>query len=125
MTMLVDIMKANNVNDTLHQSLQSVAFGRGVGKVSPVVNQRNPCEYSQQSSQCRELNNCKTSQQPSQLKVGTWNVRTLLRPGKLTNVVREMKRADLNIFGLCETRWKDGGDFESEGVRVKYAGGKK
>ena len=56
--------------------------------------------------------------------MGTWNVRTLLREGKLANVIAEMKRGNINILGLSETRWQDGGDFNSEGIRVIYAGGK-
>ena len=35
-----------------------------------------------------------------------------------------MKRMKINILGLSEVRWKDGGDFMSEDVRVIYAGGK-
>jgi len=55
--------------------------------------------------------------------VGTWNVRTLLTPGKLANVIQEMKRAKISILGLSEVRWKEGGDsFFSDGVRVIYAG---
>src|SRR6218665_4087207 len=45
------------------------------------------------------------------------------RPGKLTNVIGEMKKAGLNILGLSEVRWKDAGEFMSEGVRVIYTGG--
>ena len=30
----------------------------------------------------------------------------------------------LNILGLSEVRWKDGGNFVSDGVRIMYAGGK-
>ena len=35
-----------------------------------------------------------------------------------------MTREKISILGLSETRWKEGGDFTSEGVRVIYAGGK-
>ena len=57
------------------------------------------------------------------LKIGTWNVRTMRRPGKLTNVIGEMRKADLDILGLSEVRWREEGDFVSEGVRVIYTGG--
>ena len=57
------------------------------------------------------------------LRVGTWNARTMMRKGKLENVKLEMKRMNLNILGLSEVRWKEGGDFMSDGMRVIYAGG--
>ena len=61
-----------------------------------------------------------------QLKIGTWNVhvRSMLAMEKLENVKNEMKRHDLNILGFNEVRWKDAGDFETDDVRVIFAGGK-
>ena len=44
--------------------------------------------------------------------------------GKLRNVERDVRRNKLDILGLSEVRWKEGGDFESEEFRVCYAGGK-
>ena len=58
------------------------------------------------------------------IRVGAWNARTMLRKGKLENVKLEMRRMGLNILGLSEVRWKEGGDFVSDGVRVMYSGGK-
>src|SRR6478609_874686 len=43
--------------------------------------------------------------------------------GKLKNVKQEIPRNRLNIMGVSEIRWKDGGDFVSDGYRVMYAGG--
>jgi exonuclease III len=48
----------------------------------------------------------------------------MMRSGKLENIKREMRRNRLDILGLSEVRWKEGGDFESEEFRVCYAGGK-
>ena len=64
---------------------------------------------------------CRTK--PRAIRIGTWNVRTMLRAGKLANIKREMIRIELNVLGLSEVRWKDGGDFESDGFRVCCAGG--
>ena len=41
----------------------------------------------------------------------------------MTNVIAEMNKAGLTILGLSEVRWKDAGDFMSEGVSVIYTGG--
>ena len=53
----------------------------------------------------------------SQMKLGTWNVRSMLT-GKLEVVKAEMKRLDLAVLGLSETRWQGQGHFNSGEVRV-------
>src|SRR6476619_7450555 len=58
-----------------------------------------------------------------EIRVGTWNVRTMNAMGKLENVKEEMRRNRLSIMGVSEVRWKDGDDFVSDGYRVMYAGG--
>jgi endonuclease/exonuclease/phosphatase family metal-dependent hydrolase len=62
---------------------------------------------------------------PRSFKVGTWNVRTMCVKGKLENVKREMKRAEINILGLSEVRWKGQGDFMTDEYRIIYSGGEK
>src|SRR5688572_6729052 len=34
-----------------------------------------------------------------------------------------MKRANLNVLGLAKTRWKEEGDFSSDGIRIIHTGG--
>ncbi len=58
------------------------------------------------------------------LKIGTWNVRTMNRKGKLENIKEEMKKNCLNVLGLSEVRWESCGDFFSDGYRIMYSGGK-
>ena len=36
-------------------------------------------------------------------RVGTWNVRSLGRPGKMSNVIMEKKRMGMEIMGVAET----------------------
>lgn len=103
--MMAQIKKyVNNVNESTQSLMGRVAFGRRGNKASSVVIQRNPCK--------------------EKISIGTWNVRTMLRPGKLANVIREMRKTKLDILGLSEVRWKEGGDFTSDGVRVIYTEGK-
>src|SRR6218665_1308157 len=104
--------KANDVNDSIWIPGR-VASGRGGSGASSVVIQRNPCQINRNKKK-KDLKN--------KIQVGTWNVRTILRPGKLTNVIREMKRANLDVMGLAETRWKEEGDITSEGVRIIHTG---
>ncbi|KAL4152963.1 hypothetical protein QTP88_000796 [Uroleucon formosanum] len=51
-------------------------------------------------------------------RIRTWNVRTMLKTGKLENIKIEMKRLDIYILGLCEIRWPDNGDLCSDDIRV-------
>ncbi|CAH0722466.1 unnamed protein product, partial [Brenthis ino] len=40
-----------------------------------------------------------------QMKIGTWNVRSLKSPEKAYNVCKEMQRMKINIMGLSDIRW--------------------
>lgn len=58
------------------------------------------------------------------IRIGTWNVR-LYQYGTLENVKQEMEMLDVNILGICETRWKNNRDFLSDESRVIYSDGQK
>ncbi|XP_030747690.1 craniofacial development protein 2-like [Sitophilus oryzae] len=55
-------------------------------------------------------------------KIGTWNVRTLYEAGKLRNLLLEIQRMDIQITGVCETRWSDATTFHSEDYAVYTSG---
>ena len=59
------------------------------------------------------------------IRVGTWNVRTLYESGKLDNVKQEMRRLEMNILGICESRWTGNNEFISDEFKVLHAGGGK
>ncbi|KAI5705448.1 hypothetical protein M8J75_015140 [Diaphorina citri] len=80
--------------------------GRRRAKASQVVSLRNPG------------GNTKSKK----FTMGTWNVRTMLKAGKLEEVKEQMKKANLNILGVCETRWAGNGDFTSEEFRIIHSG---
>ena len=61
----------------------------------------------------------------NKIKVETWNVRTLYQAGKLENVIQEMGRLDVNIFGLCEIRWTNSGSMQIDDYKIIYSGGDK
>jgi len=50
------------------------------------------------------------------------NVKKNIRVGTLESA-QEMTRLDINILGLCETRWKNSGDFKHDDHRMIYSGG--
>ena len=60
------------------------------------------------------------------IKIGTWNVRTMYDTGKLQLLAKEMTRLNCNICGLAETRWSGNGHFTTLGGthNVYYSGSK-
>ena len=56
------------------------------------------------------------------LKIGIWNIRTLLPDGKFEFLIDEIKNLNVNILGISETRWAGSGHFEQEGYYVVYSG---
>ncbi len=80
-------------------SNSGVGPGRRRDRASQVEIMRNPCK-----------------------SIATWNVRTMLRVGKLENIKREMRKHKINIMGLAETRWMEEGEFQSEEYLVIHSG---
>ena len=64
-----------------------------------------------------------TTRKTKPVRIGTWNVRTLLQKGKLDNVDQEMDRMKLNILGLAEVRWKGAGSIKVGSKTLIYSGG--
>lgn len=62
--------------------------------------------------------------QNSALRIGTWNVRTLYRPGKLENCLMQMDDLKLDILGISEVRWTDNGKVNKEDHSIIYSGGR-
>ena len=59
-----------------------------------------------------------------EMRLATWNVRTLYQSGKLANVLHEMNRCNIDVFGLAETRWDGQGCFKtSTDETFVYSGG--
>lgn len=56
-----------------------------------------------------------------QVRYATWNVKTLLQNSKLENLKVEMEKMNVDVLGIAEMRWPDGGDFWSGEYRVIYS----
>ena len=65
------------------------------------------------------------STQKKNIRIGIWNVRALLHPGKIGNVKLEMKRLNVNILDLGETRWKNAGISTSDNCKFIHSGGQR
>ena len=57
------------------------------------------------------------------LILATWNVRTLLQPGKLDNLCQEADHLKADITGVAETRWKEEGYLKKEKYTFIHSGG--
>ena len=42
-------------------------------------------------------------------KIGTWNVRTMYEISKAAQVANEMRRYNIAVLGICESRWNGAG----------------
>lgn len=59
------------------------------------------------------------------LKISTWNVRTLLKPGKMNEVANELRRYKIDIAAIQEVRWKEHGQLKHKDYEIWYSGEKK
>jgi len=58
-----------------------------------------------------------------QIRMGTWNVRSLIETGKLKLLSMELERNQVKLCGLSEIWWKGKGHFQTEdGHTVVYSG---
>ena len=58
-------------------------------------------------------------------KIATWNVRTAYTPGRLAQIIKEMKSNNIDILGTSEMRWLESGQLVSDDVTVMFSGGSK
>ena len=57
------------------------------------------------------------------IRLATWNVRTMYASGTAAQVAREMKRYKLGLLGLSETRWLESGQMRlASGEQILYSG---
>ena len=58
-----------------------------------------------------------------EMKIGTWNVRSLYRAGSLKAAVRELARYRLDVVGVQEVRWDKGGTVRAGDCDFFYTKG--
>ncbi|XP_037930963.1 craniofacial development protein 2-like [Teleopsis dalmanni] len=68
-------------------------------------------------------NNQNVLSMKSKSMIGVWNVRSLIGPGKLEQLSRELSKFKLDMIGISECRWKDSGEINlSNGTKFLYSG---
>lgn len=58
----------------------------------------------------------------TEVKICTWNVRTMARAGKIHNAIQEMRRMNIEIMGVSEMRWPNTGEMKVQDHTVLYSG---
>ncbi|XP_055375392.1 uncharacterized protein LOC129608093 [Condylostylus longicornis] len=61
----------------------------------------------------------------SDLNIGSWNIRTMLLPGKMAEVVDEIMNYNFEIVALQELRWKGQGELRKRDYSIFYSGNTK
>ena len=56
------------------------------------------------------------------LNIGTWNVRKMYEAGKTAQIAAEMRRFNVTVLGLCETRWTQSGQLQLTTGELIYSG---
>ena len=57
------------------------------------------------------------------LRIGSWNVRTLYEAGKTAQVIQEMQKYRLDLLGISETHWSQAGEKRTRtGEFIVYSG---
>jgi len=54
--------------------------------------------------------------------MGTWNVKTLLKPGKVQELTEELSKTQLKIVAFQETRWPGTGHIKKKDFSIYYSG---
>lgn len=59
------------------------------------------------------------------IKIGSWNIRTLLPEGTMEEIGRQMKIYEIEVLALQEIRWAGEGRIDKETYSLWYGGGSK
>ncbi|GFR92654.1 endonuclease-reverse transcriptase [Elysia marginata] len=84
-------------------------------------------ECGRGQSNCRgsSFNKKRKKKKCKLINIGTWNVRTLTCIGRLYLLLQELTECNMNITGLCETRWSGEGHFSSGERTIIHSGKEK
>jgi hypothetical protein len=55
------------------------------------------------------------------IHIGTWNVMTMLKPGKIHKIADQMLKTQLQIIALQEIRWKGSGQIKKDKYSLYYS----
>ena len=71
----------------------------------------------------KEANQSKLLSSKSAIRIAAWNVRTMYQAGKSHTIAKEMRRYNVELLGLSETRWIQSGKMKlGTGEMIIYSG---
>jgi len=59
-----------------------------------------------------------------ELRIGTWNIRTLYKPGALKIITEEVEKYKIPLVAVQEIRWTGEGNIRSNNSTIFYSGTK-
>lgn len=81
------------------------------------------CKEYKQDKQIKR--NKKKKQEKKQTLVATWNVKTLLRIGKMEETAKEIQKYNVDITAVQEIRWEKSGEIRKDKYTFLYSGEEK
>ena len=66
--------------------------------------------------------NTRRRQRTTDLTFGTWNVQTMLQPGKMMKIVDEVLKLGTDLVALQAIRWQGHGEINKKNFTVIYSG---
>jgi len=70
----------------------------------------------------RNVMNSQRRQRTTDLTFGTWNVQTVLQPGKVTEIADGVLKQGIDLVALQEIEWKGHEEINRKNVTVIYSG---
>ena len=84
---------------------------------------RRPMTSCGESREFSEATRPNTLSLTRNTNIGTWNVKTMYQSGKTMQVAREMRKYNITILGISETRWTQSGQKRlASGEMLLYSG---
>lgn len=84
------------------------------------------CQASERSNATvKTTNDVNKNSIRAHLRIGTWNVNGILRPGKLSIIEKEMENTRLSILGISETHYRGQGHLTTATGNTLYFSGSK
>ena len=91
----------------------------------PPLQGKNSCKKSRQTNAGR-INGWRQRRvkrnKENKIIIGTWNVRTLLHPGKMQESAEQISKTQLEILAIQEIRWSGTGLIKKQNYSLYYSG---
>lgn len=103
--------------------------GRGNDKANEmdseiVIGKKQKTDHNRKLQRQTNSNIKDKSKKNKQTNIATWNVKTLLKIGKMEEVAKEIIRYNIELAAIQEVRWEDSGEIKKDHYSFFYSGEK-